>query len=34
VLSRKTMADLQQNIATVKRKAGICDIDDQTAATF
>ena len=26
-----TMADLLQNIATVKRQAGVSDIDDQTA---
>jgi uncharacterized protein YegP (UPF0339 family) len=30
----KTMADLQQNIATVKREAGVSDIDDQTATIF
>jgi uncharacterized protein YegP (UPF0339 family) len=30
----KTMADLLQNIATVKREAGVSDIDDQTATTF
>ena len=29
-----TMADLLQNIATVKRQAGVSDIDDQTATTF
>jgi len=28
------MADLLQNIATVKRQAGVSDIDDQTATTF
>jgi hypothetical protein len=28
------MADLQQNIATVKREAAFSDIDDQTATTF
>jgi uncharacterized protein YegP (UPF0339 family) len=32
--AHKTMADLQQNIATVKREAGVSDIDDQTATTF
>jgi uncharacterized protein YegP (UPF0339 family) len=32
--AHKTMADLQLNIATVKREAGISDIDDQTATTF
>jgi uncharacterized protein YegP (UPF0339 family) len=32
--AHKTMADLQQNIATVKREGGISDIDDQTATTF
>ena len=30
----KTMADLLQNIANVKREAGVSDIDDQTATTF
>jgi hypothetical protein len=30
----KTMADVQRNIATVKREAGVSDIDDQTATTF
>lgn len=32
--AHKTMADLQQNIATVKPEAGISDIDDQTATNF
>jgi hypothetical protein len=30
----KTLADVQQTIATVKREAGVSDIDDQTATTF
>jgi uncharacterized protein len=30
----KTMADVQRTIATVKREAGVSDIDDQTATTF
>ena len=32
--AHKTMADLRENIATVKREAGGSDIDDQTATTF
>jgi len=28
------MADVRENIATVKREAGGSDIDDQTATTF
>jgi uncharacterized protein len=32
--AHKTMADVQQNIATVKREAGVSNIDDQTATTF
>jgi hypothetical protein len=30
----KTIADVHRNIATVKREAGVSDIDDQTATTF
>jgi uncharacterized protein len=30
----KTIADVHLNIATVKREAGVSDIDDQTATTF
>ena len=32
--AHNTMADLRENIATVKREAGGSDIDDQTATTF
>ena len=32
--AHKTMSDLRENIATVKREAGGSDIDDQTATTF
>jgi uncharacterized protein YegP (UPF0339 family) len=32
--AHKTMADLLQNIATVKRETSVSDIDDQTATTF
>jgi uncharacterized protein YegP (UPF0339 family) len=32
--AHETMADLQQNIATVKREAGVSDVDDQTSTTF
>jgi uncharacterized protein YegP (UPF0339 family) len=32
--AHKTMADAQQNIASVKREAGVSDIDDQTGTTF
>ena len=32
--SHKTMADVRENIATVKREAGGSGIDDQTATTF
>jgi uncharacterized protein YegP (UPF0339 family) len=30
----KTMADVRESIATVKREAGGSNIDDQTATTF
>jgi uncharacterized protein YegP (UPF0339 family) len=32
--AHKTIAEVQRNIATVKREAGVSDIDDQTATTF
>jgi uncharacterized protein len=32
--AHKTVADVRRNIATVKREAGVSDIDDQTATTF
>jgi uncharacterized protein YegP (UPF0339 family) len=32
--AHKTMADLMENIATVKRETNASDIDDQTATTF
>ncbi|HET9302541.1 MAG TPA: DUF1508 domain-containing protein [Propionibacteriaceae bacterium] len=32
--AHQTMADAQQNIAAVKREAGVSDIDDQTGTTF
>jgi uncharacterized protein YegP (UPF0339 family) len=32
--AHKTMSDLRENIATVKREAGGSHIDDQTATTF
>lgn len=32
--AQRTMAELLQNIATVKRETSVSDIDDQTATTF
>jgi uncharacterized protein YegP (UPF0339 family) len=32
--AHKTMAAVRQNIETVKREAGVSDVDDQTATTF
>jgi uncharacterized protein YegP (UPF0339 family) len=32
--AHKTIAEVQRDIATVKREAGVSDIDDQTATTF